>query len=98
MRQIALSDAGFDRFRKKTRKERFLDDMEKIIPWAELAEAIELFYPKPQGSGRWPTGCCWSTFPALVQPLGSGRRGGAYDSLAMRRFMGIKPGREPAPD
>ena len=56
MRQTTLSDAGFDKYRKQTRKERFLDDMEKIIPWAELAEAIEPFYPKPKGAGRRPIG------------------------------------------
>ena len=31
--------------------------------------------------------------PALVQPHGSARRGSLYDSLAMRRFVGIDPGR-----
>ena len=56
MRQTTLSDAGFVKYRKMTRKERFLDDMEKIIPLAELAEAIEPFYPKPKGAGRRPVG------------------------------------------
>jgi hypothetical protein len=31
MRQDSLSDAGFEKYRKKTRKERFLDEMETII-------------------------------------------------------------------
>ena len=102
MRQTTLSDAGFDKYRKKTRKERFLDDMEKIIPWAELAEAIEPFYPKPKGAGRRPTGVermlrihflqHWFNLsdPAAEEAL--------YDSRAMRRFVGIDLGREPAPD
>ncbi len=102
MRQTTLSDAGFDKYRKKTRKERFLDDMEKIIPWAELAEAIEPFYPKPKGAGRRPVGVermlrihflqHWFNLsdPAAEEAL--------YDSRAMRRFVGIDLGREPAPD
>ena len=56
MRQTTLSDTGFDKYSKKTRKERFLDDMDKIIPWKELTEAIEPFYPKPKGAGRRPIG------------------------------------------
>ncbi len=102
MRQTTLSDAGFDKYRKQTRKERFLDDMEKIIPWAELAEAIEPFYPKPKGAGRRPVGVermlrihflqHWFNLsdPAAEEAL--------YDSRAMRRFVGIDLGREPAPD
>ena len=102
MRQTTLSDAGFDKYRKQTRKERFLDDMEKIIPWAELAEAIEPFYPKPKGAGRRPIGIDrmlrihflqhWFNLsdPAAEEAL--------YDSRAMRRFVGIDLGREPAPD
>ena len=102
MRQTTLSDAGFDKYRKQTRKERFLDDMEKIIPWAELAAAIEPFYPKPKGAGRRPVGVermlrihflqHWFNLsdPAAEEAL--------YDSRAMRRFVGIDLGREPAPD
>ena len=30
--------------------------MDRIIPWKELAEAIEPFYPKPKGAGRQPVG------------------------------------------
>ena len=102
MRQTTLSDTGFDKYNKKTRKERFLDDMDKIIPWKELTEAIEPFYPKPKGAGRRPIGIermlrihflqHWFNLsdPAAEEAL--------YDSLAMRRFVGIDLGREPAPD
>ena len=55
MKQTSLTD-GFEKFRKKTRKEQFLDDMETIIPWKELCEAIEPFYPNPPGAGRRPIG------------------------------------------
>ena len=101
MKQTSLTD-GFEKFRKKTRKEQFLDDMETIIPWKELCEAIEPFYPKPQGAGRRPIGIermlriyflqHWFNLsdPAAEEVL--------YDSRAMRQFVGIDLGEEPAPD
>ncbi len=40
---------------KKTRRERFLSEMEAIIPWRQLLELIEPHYPKA-GNGRPPLG------------------------------------------
>jgi hypothetical protein len=36
MRQQTLAGNGFEKYRRKTRKEQFLEDMERIIPWDEL--------------------------------------------------------------
>jgi len=33
MKQQSLEATGFEKYRKKTRKEHFLDEMEQIIPW-----------------------------------------------------------------
>jgi IS5 family transposase len=44
MKQQTL--AGFERYGKTTRRAQFLSDMDRIIPWAELAAAIEPVYPK----------------------------------------------------
>ncbi len=52
MRQQTLADSSFEKFRKKTRKDQFLGDMEQVIPWKELTDAIEPYYPKPEGAGR----------------------------------------------
>lgn len=102
MRQQTLSDEGFEKYRKPTRREQFLDEMDQIIPWAELSEIIEPFYPKGKGAGRPPIGVermlrihflqHWFNLsdPAVEEAL--------YDSRAMRRFVGIDLGREPAPD
>jgi len=102
MRQQTLADEGFERYRKPTRREQFLDEMDRIIPWEGLCEVIEPFYPKPQGAGRPPVGLQrmlrihflqhWFNLsdPAVEEAL--------YDSRAMRRFVGIDLGREPAPD
>ena len=102
MRQQTLADEGFERYRKRTRREQFLDEMDKIVPWKGLCEVIEPFYPKPEGAGRPPIGLQrmlrihflqhWFNLsdPAVEEAL--------YDSRAMRRFVGIDLGREPAPD
>jgi len=102
MRQKTLADGGFDKYRKKTRKEQFLSEMEQIIPWQQLAEAIAPYYPKAQGAGRPPVGLermlrihfiqHWFALsdPAAEEAL--------YDSRAMRQFVGIDLGREPVPD
>jgi len=102
MRQQTLADEGFERYRKPTRRDQFLDEMEQIIPWQGLCEVIEPFYPKPEGVGRPPVGLermlrihflqHWFNLsdPAVEEAL--------YDSRAMRRFVGIDLGREPVPD
>ena len=56
MKQQSLEASGFEKYRKKTRKEIFLDEMEQIIPCKELCEAIEPYYPQPAGAGRRPVG------------------------------------------
>ncbi|MGS2724950.1 IS5 family transposase [Porticoccus sp. GXU_MW_L64] len=101
MRQQSLTD-GFEKHRKKTRKERFLEDMNTIIPWEGLVGAVEPFYPKPKGAGRRPIGIermlriyflqHWFNLsdPAAEEAI--------YDSRAMRQFVGIDLGNEPAPD
>ena len=102
MRQPTLSDNGFEKFRKKTRKEQFLEEMEVIIPWHDLTQAIEPFYPQPEAAGRRPIGIermlrihflqHWFNLsdPAVEEAL--------YDSRALRQFVGIDLGREPVPD
>ncbi len=76
--------------------------MDKIIPWKELCDIIEPFYPKPKGAGRPPVGVermlrihflqHWFNLsdPAVEEAL--------YDSRSMRNFVGIDLGREPVPD
>jgi len=102
MRQTSFAEGSFERHRKPTRREIFLEEMDRIVPWQELCAAIEPFYPKPKGAGRRPIGLermlrihflqHWFNLsdPAMEEAL--------YDSHAMRRFAGIDLGEEPAPD
>lgn len=102
-KQLTLATNDFERFRKPTRREKFLAEMNTVVPWAELAAIIEPYYPKATSvGGRPPVGlermlrihCLQLWFnlsdPAVEEAL--------YDSLAMRSFVGIDLGREPVPD
>jgi transposase, IS5 family len=52
-KQRTLAMTGFERYTKKTRRAKFLDEMEQVVPWAELCALIEPHYPKA-GNGRQP--------------------------------------------
>ena len=102
MRQQTLASNGFEKYRKKTRKEQFLDEMHVVIPWKELCEAIEPYYPKPEGAGRRPVGIERMLRIHFLQHWFSlsdpGAEEALYDSCALRKFVGIDLGREPVPD
>jgi transposase, IS5 family len=53
MSQISFADAEYAGKKKKTRREVFLDEMEKVVPWKALISVIEPFYPEA-GRGRRP--------------------------------------------
>jgi IS5 family transposase len=52
MKQIGL---GLNLSTKKTRKREFLDEMERVVPWAALVQVVEPYYPKAK-TGRPPFG------------------------------------------
>jgi IS5 family transposase len=100
--QQTFADEAFERYRKVTRREEFLRHMDTVMPWRELCEVIEPFYPKPEGAGCPPKELemmlrihflqYWFNLsdPAVEEAL--------YDSRAMRRFTGIDLGEMPVPD
>src|SRR6201998_4980830 len=102
MRQLTLAWQGsLEKYSKKTRREKFLEEMDRIMPWSELEALIEPHYPK-EGNGRAPVGLSimlriyfsqhWFNLsdPAAEE--------GLYDSPALRRFAGVDLGRAAAPD
>jgi transposase, IS5 family len=101
MRQLTFSCAGFDKHHKPTRREQFLQDMNKIVPWARLFKVIEPYYPKGE-RGRPPVGLERMLRIYLLQQwynLSDPQAEEAmYDISSMRAFAGIDLGREPAPD
>ena len=94
MKQTTLSTGGFDRYTKQTRRTAFLAEMNRVVPWKQLCELIEPFYPKA-GNGRPPVGLermlriyflqNWFNLsdPAVKEAL--------YDSLSMRKYPFLMP-------
>ena len=56
MKQISLARTGFEVIAKRTRKRVFLDEMNLVVPWAQLVSLIEPFAPIATGiqGGRPP--------------------------------------------
>src|ERR1700683_4671922 len=101
MKQQTLT--GFEKYGKTTRRAQFLADMDKIVPWPELAAAVQTADPEvSENGGRPPVPLermlriyllqLWFNLsdPAVEEAL--------YDSVAMRSFARVDLGREPAPD
>ena len=102
MRQPTFADVSFEQYRKPTRRDQFLDEMNRVVPWVDLAATIAPVYPKPEGAGRPPVGVermlrlhCRQQWFNLSDPAGEEA---LYDSRAMRQFVGIDLGCEPVPD
>jgi transposase, IS5 family len=100
--QQSPATAGFEIYRKRTRRDEFLSQMDQVVPWVKLCALVEPFYPKGEGAGRPTVGLermlriyflqHWFNLsdPAVEESL--------YDSASMRQFVGIDLGREAAPD
>jgi len=46
MKQMSFSDAEYVAKRKQTRRERFLIEMDQVVPWKGLIKLIEPHYVK----------------------------------------------------
>jgi IS5 family transposase len=93
--------AGFEQYRRATRRDVFLATMSEIVPWQALCEVIEPHYPKA-GNGRPPIGLERMLRMYFVQHwfnlADEACEEALLDSTAMRRFVGIDLGRERVPD
>jgi IS5 family transposase len=101
MKQTTFASAAWDRKGKVTRRERFLTEMDAVIPWGRLLGLIEPHYPKA-GNGTQPMPMermlriyfmqNWFNLsdPAAEDSL--------YDSESMRRFAGIELVEDAVPD
>ena len=104
MKQQTLAmaaDQTFESYRKSTRRDEFLKTMGAIVPWAALCEVIDPFYPRA-GNGRPPIGLERMLRIHFIQHWFNladlSCEEALYDSVSLRRFVGIDLGREPVPD
>ena len=101
MKQTTFASAAWERMGKVTRRERFLAEMDQVIPWASILSLIEPHYPKA-GNGTQPMPMermlriyfmqQWFNLsdPAMEDAL--------YDSESMRRFAGVELIDDAVPD
>jgi IS5 family transposase len=101
MKQQTFADGDFERYRKPTRREQFLAEMDQVVPWKQLCKRIRPYYPKA-GNGRPPAGLERMLRIYFLQHWFNlsdpGAEEALYESRSMCRFVGIDLGREPVPD
>lgn len=100
MKQIGMG-TGFEKYTKTTRREQFLAEMERIVPWLELCARIVPHYPKA-GDGRPPKDVEMMLRIYFLQQWFNlsdpGVEEALYDSRCMQAFAGIDLSESPVPD
>lgn len=100
-RQISFSAGEYAGKKKQTRRERFLCEMERIVPWRQLLEVIEPHYPSGK-RGRPPIGMERMLRIYFLQQwyalADEALEDALYDSHALRNFAGIDLSVEDVPD
>jgi IS5 family transposase len=101
MNQQTFSDIEYSNRRRKTKREEFLESMDKIIPWEYWVDFIRPNYPSGK-RGRPPKDIETMLRMYLMQNWfnlsDEGIEDAIYDSYAMRSFMHIDFLTEQAPD
>ncbi len=93
MGQLTFAELEYDRKKRRTWREIFLERMDQLIPWERLEDRIEPCYPKA-GCGRqpYPLGVmlrvhCVQLFDNLSDP---GMEDLLYEAESVRRFVGLQ--------
>jgi transposase, IS5 family len=101
MSQLSFATLDHRNKKKQTKRERFLAEMDAVVPWTTLLALIEPHYPKA-GHGRRP-------YPMAVmlriyflqqwyQLSDPGAEEALYDIQSMRAFAGLELGHDAIPD
>jgi len=101
MKQTTFASLAWNAKGKTTRRERFLAEINAVIPWARLTALIEAYYPKA-GEGRQPMPLERMLRIYFMQQwfnLSDPQAEDAlYDMETMRRFAGIELVEDTIPD
>ena len=94
MEQKTFADLEYEHKKRKTRREKFLERMDALIPWKRLEKGIRRHYPKGGGKGRPPYSLsvmlrihCVQLFYNLSDPAMEDM---LYEIESVRRFVGVK--------
>jgi len=100
-RQGSFSQAEYASKKKQTRRDKFLAEMEGVVPWARLVERLKPYYPKGE-RGRPPIGLERMLRIYFLQQwyglADEAVEDALYDSQALRGFAGIELNRDAVPD
>ncbi|HEX2229630.1 MAG TPA: IS5 family transposase [Candidatus Binatia bacterium] len=100
-RQGSFAEAEYGAKKKQTRRDKFLAEMDAVVPWARLVERLSPLYPKGE-RGRPPIPLERMLRVYFVQQwyglADEAVEDALYDSQALRRFAGIELNRDPVPD
>jgi transposase, IS5 family len=100
-RQGSFSQAEYAGKKKQTRRDKFLAEMEAVVPWARLVERLRALYPTGE-RGRPPKGLERMLRIYFVQQwyglADEAMEDALYDSQALRGFAGIDLAVERVPD
>jgi IS5 family transposase len=100
-RQGSFSQAEYAGKKKRTRRDKFLAEMERVVPWARLVERLRPLYPRGE-RGRPPIGLERMLRIYFLQQwyglADEALEDALYDSQALRGFAGIDLNRDPVPD
>jgi IS5 family transposase len=100
-KQQTFASVAWTQKGKVTRRERFLAEMDAVIPWADLLRVIEPHYPKA-GNGRQPLGLEKMLRIYFVQQWFNlsdpQAEDSLYDSESIRRFVRIELSEDVVPD
>jgi IS5 family transposase len=101
VKQTTFASAAYDRKGKVTRRERFLSEMDQVIPWGSILAVIEPHYPKA-GQGTQPLPMQRMLRIYFMQQWFNlsdpGMEDSLYDSESMRRFAQIELIDDAVPD
>lgn len=100
-KQRTFASVAWTQKAKVTRRERFLAEMDAVVPWSDLLRLIEPYYPKA-GNGRQPLGLEKMLRIYFVQQWFNlsdpQAEDSLYDSESIRRFVRIELGEDVVPD
>lgn len=101
MEQISFGTLAYEHKKVTTKRERFLNEMEHVVPWSRLLKIIKPYYPKA-GMGRPPIAMktmlriyFLQQWYALSDPAAEES---LYDIESMRRFAKLELGIDTIPD
>jgi transposase, IS5 family len=102
MKQTSFASLEYAGKKRQTRREKFLGEMDRVVPWQRLTALVEPHYPSSGRVGRPPIGVPRMLRMYFLQQWYSlsdeGLEDAIYDSQAMRDFIGIDLSREQVPD